>query len=371
MTLLAAATPRAVWYLTRGAGAVTLIGLTLTVLLGVIHVQRVRSTGFPRFALDALHRNVAIVTLGVLAVHVITAIIDTFAPITIVDAFVPFAGRYRPLWLGLGALALDILLAVAITSAVRRRLGYRAWRAVHWAAYACWPIALVHGLGTGSDVRAGWMAPLTLACVGAVAAAVAWRLLTGESATRSTRLAALGGLAVVLLAVFGWARQGPLAPGWSRRSGTPAQLLAFARTASVTRGTHATSGASVSRAPATIAAPFTAGLTGRVSERLAPGGGSASVDMPLVLTGRTTGRLHVVIVGQPVDGGVTLRSSSVSLGPASAPALYTGRVTALAGQRVQALVRARNGAAMRLDIALSLASHDARISGSVSAASAR
>ena len=70
----------------------------------------------------------------------------------LVDVVVPFVGAYRPFWLGLGALALDLLAALIVTSLLRARIGLRAWRAVHWVAYACWPVALVHGLGTGSDV---------------------------------------------------------------------------------------------------------------------------------------------------------------------------------------------------------------------------
>ena len=139
----------------------------------------------------------------------------------------PFAGVYRPLWLGLGALACDGLLAVIVTSLVRRRLGLRAWRAVHWVAYACWPVAAVHGLGTGSDAKASWMLALTAACAAAVLAAVAWRLLRTGPGHAGVRAGAVGAIAALGLAVAVWLPQGPLAPGWARRSGTPARLLGF------------------------------------------------------------------------------------------------------------------------------------------------
>ena len=108
--------------------------------------------------------------------------------------------RYRPLWLGLGAVAFDLLSALVVTSLLRARIGYRAWRAVHWLAYASWPFALVHGLGTGSDSRFGWLVLITIVCAGAVGAALAARLLRspgplplrGRSRSGGSRLRAAG-----------------------------------------------------------------------------------------------------------------------------------------------------------------------------------
>ena len=129
-------------------------------------VSRFSSPRWPRFVLDSLHRNVSLLAVAFLLVHILTAVLDSFAPISLTDAIVPFGGSYRPFWLGLGAVAFDLLLAVALTSIVRRRLGYGAWRATHWLAYACWPIALLHGLGTGSDVKSTWLLALNIALPG-------------------------------------------------------------------------------------------------------------------------------------------------------------------------------------------------------------
>src|SRR6185295_1982602 len=103
---------------------------------GIAEVRRVSLPGAPRFMVASLHRTTSLLVLALLAVHVSTAVLDSFAPIRVIDAVLPFAGRYRPLWLGLGALAFDLLLAVTVTSLLRRRLGLRAWRNVHWLAYA-------------------------------------------------------------------------------------------------------------------------------------------------------------------------------------------------------------------------------------------
>ena len=137
----------------------------------------------------------------------------------------PFGARYRPLWVGLGALASDLLVVLVATSLLRRRIGPRAWRAVHWAAYACWPVAVAHGLGTGSDVRSGWMLAVTLACVGVAAGAVCARCVLATAGSPCGR-AARAAVAAAVAALALWLPSGPLAAGWARRSGTPAALLA-------------------------------------------------------------------------------------------------------------------------------------------------
>jgi sulfoxide reductase heme-binding subunit YedZ len=226
VTVLGAVGPSAYWYLTRSTGAVSLVLLTLSVALGVAGVSRFSSPRWPRFVLDALHRNVSLLAIAFLLVHILTAVLDSFAPISLTDAIVPFGGSYRPFWLGLGAIAFDLLLAVALTSMVRRRLGYGAWRATHWLAYACWPIALLHGLGTGSDVKSTWLLALNIVCLGIVALTVGVRAITGWPAHARVRGAALGATAVFALFLVLWMPGGPLGHGWASRSGTPTSLLA-------------------------------------------------------------------------------------------------------------------------------------------------
>jgi predicted ferric reductase len=226
MTVLGTVGPSAYWYLTRSTGAVSLVLLTLSVALGVAGVSRFSSPRWPRFVLDSLHRNVSLLAIAFLLVHILTAVLDSFAPISLTDAIIPFGGSYRQFWLGLGAVAFDLLLAVALTSMVRRRLGYGAWRATHWLAYACWPIALLHGLGTGSDVKSTWLLALNIVCLGVVALAVGVRAITGWPAHARVRGAALGATAVFALFLVLWMPGGPLGHGWASRSGTPTSLLA-------------------------------------------------------------------------------------------------------------------------------------------------
>jgi methionine sulfoxide reductase heme-binding subunit len=222
----------ALWYTTRASGTVALVLLTLSIVLGVAQVGRLRSGRWPRFVIDGLHRHTALLAAVFLTLHIATAVLDTYAPITLTDVFIPFTSAYRPLWLGLGATALDLLLAVAITSLVRVRLGHRLWRAVHWLAYVVWPVAFAHGLGTGSDVRQSWMGIIAVICGAAVLVAVAIRIGLGWPAQRGLRITAAGLALAYVAAMVIWLPSGPLGANWAQRAGTPVQLLSPARAGS-------------------------------------------------------------------------------------------------------------------------------------------
>jgi methionine sulfoxide reductase heme-binding subunit len=223
---LAASGPSLDWYLTRSTGAVALLLLSVALALGVADVRRFSTPAWPRFVVDALHRNVSLLALVFLIVHILTAVLDSFTSISLVAAFVPFAGSYRPFWLGLGAVAFDLLLAVIFTSLLRGRVGPRAWRATHWLVYACWPVALLHTLGTGSDVKTTWLLALSVACLALVLGAVLVRVLDGFSRDSARgRSVAIGGAFAFALGLVLWLPSGPLGSEWARRSGTPSSLL--------------------------------------------------------------------------------------------------------------------------------------------------
>jgi methionine sulfoxide reductase heme-binding subunit len=166
------------WYVTRATGLVSLVLLTTSVLLGLLTAGRFSSGRWPRFLTQGMHRNVSLLVLVFLALHIGSTVLDSYTSISLAAAFVPFASSYKTLWLSLGAVALDLLVALVVTSVARGRLGYRTWRRVHWLAYACWPVAVAHGLGIGTDRSVTWVIALTLACVGCVGVAATWRVLT-------------------------------------------------------------------------------------------------------------------------------------------------------------------------------------------------
>ena len=169
------------WYATRATGLVTLLLLTASALLGILTAGRFASDSWPRFLSQGLHRNISLLVLAFLALHVGTTVADTYTSIPLAAAFVPLAASYKAPWLSLGAVACDLLLALIATSLVRGRLGYRGWRRVHWLAYACWPVAVAHGLGIGTDRSTTWVIALSAACVLAVLVTATWRAI---SATR-------------------------------------------------------------------------------------------------------------------------------------------------------------------------------------------
>jgi methionine sulfoxide reductase heme-binding subunit len=218
------ASSEAMWYLTRASGFVALILLTGSVVLGVLAMARFRTTAWPRFVTQAVHRNVSLLAVCFLGAHIATTIIDGFAPIGWLDAVVPFISAYRPIWLGLGAVAVDLMIAIVLTSLLRRRVGYRAWQVVHLTSWLAWPVAMLHSLGTGSDTQNGWGQLIYVVCAAAVLVACWCRLAIGWPANAGARV--LAGIAsiVVPILIIGWALSGPLQSGWAQRAGTPSSI---------------------------------------------------------------------------------------------------------------------------------------------------
>jgi len=213
------------WYTTRATGLVALVLLTAGMCAGLLTSIRYESSGWPRFVTLALHRNLSLVALAFTVLHVLTTVLDSFVSVPLIDAFIPFIGTYRPFWLGLGAVSFDLMLALIITSLLRARMSLRSWRLIHWSAYACWPVAVVHGLGTGTDTPVWWVLALTVLCILPVAVLTLWRLAL--SWRQRPGWAATGMAGVVLAVILGgvWLQSGPLAPHWSKRAGTPPPAL--------------------------------------------------------------------------------------------------------------------------------------------------
>jgi sulfoxide reductase heme-binding subunit YedZ len=161
------------WYLNRASGIVALVLMTAVLVLGVVVRRQGRVPGLPRFVLIGLHRNVSLLSALFLGVHVVTAVGDSYVDIGPAAAVVPFASTWRPAEVALGALAVDLLVLVVVTSLLRSRLPVRLWRYVHWTSYLLWPLAFLHAVSAGSDVRSGWALVVTLACAGIVGGTVA------------------------------------------------------------------------------------------------------------------------------------------------------------------------------------------------------
>jgi methionine sulfoxide reductase heme-binding subunit len=166
----------ALWYASRATGVVTLLLLTAVVLLGILVNRQGRLPGLPGFAVTGLHRNISLLAVAFLAIHVVTAIADPYVTIGLAAAVLPFVSAYKPFWLGLGAISLDLIAALILTSLVRARMSRRVWRGIHWLAYAAWPLAVLHTIGSSADARNGLVLGVLAGCVLATVAALAWRL---------------------------------------------------------------------------------------------------------------------------------------------------------------------------------------------------
>lgn len=217
----AASQPSWLWYATRGLGAATLVVLTCSVVLGIVTATRWIGESTPGFVVADVHRNLSLLALGLLFAHIVTTVLDPFAHISLRDVIVPFGAQYRPIWLGLGVAAAEVMVALAVTSMLRDRIGPRAWRFIHWGAYASWPLAVIHGVGTGSDSRSPWLIGVVVSCVAAVLLALVQRLREGGPSTVPIRVGATLAIGLFIGASTGWAFNGPFQADWSAKAGTP------------------------------------------------------------------------------------------------------------------------------------------------------
>ncbi len=165
------------WFASRATGAVSLALFTAVLVLGIVTAGRAELPALPRAGMQRLHRSLSLVSVVFLTVHIVTAIADGYVDLNYWDIVLPFGAGYDPFWIGLATVAVDLTIAIGVTSALRRRLPLRLWRWVHLSAYAMWPLALLHGWGVaGGDGHKLWMVALDIVCLSAVLAAVGYRL---------------------------------------------------------------------------------------------------------------------------------------------------------------------------------------------------
>ncbi len=169
----------ALWALGRGTGVVALALMTVSVVLGILTRSGRPAFGLPRFAVTLVHRNSALIGTVFVLIHVVSLLFDPYAQLKVVDFVVPFVGSYHPFWLGLGTVGADLLIAILVTALLRRWIGQRVFRVVHWATYVLWPIALLHSFGTGTDAGTGLFILFAAACTLTVVGSVIWRTSTG------------------------------------------------------------------------------------------------------------------------------------------------------------------------------------------------
>jgi sulfoxide reductase heme-binding subunit YedZ len=171
------------WYLTRSTGITGFVLLTVAMAFGVAATQRsLASPAWPRFATQDLHRNVSLLGLAFIAVHIVTTLVDGYVTISWWNVLVPYLSSYRRPWVALGTVSFDLLLLVIATSLARLRMRARTWRLVHWTVYLMWPLSWLHFVKTGTDAAHGrfgiWVAVVS---AGVVGMSVAVRVMTQDA----------------------------------------------------------------------------------------------------------------------------------------------------------------------------------------------
>jgi methionine sulfoxide reductase heme-binding subunit len=338
--------PSLLWYATRATGVTALVLLTITVALGIAGASRLESRHWPRVVTAGLHRNISLLVVAFVLVHVLTTVLDSFVSISITAAVIPFSSGYRTFWLGLGAIAFDLILALVITSLLRSRLSYRTWRAVHVLAYASWPVALWHGLGTGTDSKLPWLLALDAVCVLVVAGALLWRVQVMAPGTGRT-VAMLATIAVPVATIV-FVIVGPLRAGWAARAGTPAALLAGG------------SAATTAREPVTAATPpGWAAFTGQAEVTRSAGSDQEVIIVRARTAGPEARDLTVILRGTKDGTGIEMSAGSVRIIPAAGGPAWTGPVTALTGAQLAAALRGPAGASEHAQLQLTISGHNA------------
>ena len=353
--ILAVTESQALWYLTRGSGLVAIALLTLVVALGIAQVHGAAGPSRQRFVVTQIHRNASLLAVVFIGVHIATSILDGFAPITWLDAIIPFLSPYRPIWLGLGALAVDLVLALVITSLLRLRIGLASWRAIHWLAYVCWPISFLHGLGTGSDGRVGLVQIIDLLCLVVVVLAVGWRLTRNWRHETTIRMASAAVTVILVAGISIWAHDGPMQTGWARRAGTPAELLG-----------DGSAGAAAETSSFTL--PFSASVAGTLEQNTTAVGANATITLTGIISSGADGVFVITITGPVSSGrGVSMRSSTVTMGSVDFPREFTGTVTGLRGTELQLDVADATGAAFAARVSLDISAAGDSFTGTITA----
>jgi sulfoxide reductase heme-binding subunit YedZ len=162
------------WILARASGLTAYVLLTLSVVAGLVLKSRPFAQLKPAYVTET-HRTLALLSLGALGLHAVSLVLDETVRVSLAALVVPGLVDYRPVWTAAGVLAGDLVLLVIASFWVRRRIGMKNWRRLHWTTYAVFTLATVHGLFAGTDSRS--LVSLYVGAVLTVVFATAWRAL--------------------------------------------------------------------------------------------------------------------------------------------------------------------------------------------------
>ncbi len=334
--MLAVASISPLWYLSRGAGFVGLALLGIISVLGVMTASQLKlSDRSARFVTTEVHRNLSLLAVVVLVLHVGAAILDPFAHLKLADAFIPFTAAYRSLWVGLGAVAIDLGIAVLVTSLIRVKMSQKSWKLTHLAAYPIFFLSIVHGLGTGTDSRF-WLGKLFYVVVGLMFLLSAWlRILNSQrNIGRFKNYASISAVVAPVL-VVAFAFVGPLQITWSKRANAGLSGVFSNSAASISAVKIGSTVPTAKASSIDMPVNFTSSWSGQISESSQNNQGELALRLMGPLDSLKGYKLIVTLIGFPSEGGLSMSSSIVEVVSNSGQAVYNGTVTGLNGGSIQ------------------------------------
>ncbi len=164
------------WLLARASGLAAYALLTLSVLAGLVLKSRPTRKLRPASVMD-VHKTLALTGLGALVLHAVSLVLDTTVKVSLTALVVPGLVTYRPAAVAAGVVGSWLFVVVTASFWLRKRIGMRMWRRLHWFTYALFGLATIHGITAGTDASQPWARSLYLGALGSVVAATAWRAL--------------------------------------------------------------------------------------------------------------------------------------------------------------------------------------------------
>lgn len=340
------------WYISRSAGFVGLALLGVIGILGMITAGNFHFGRGSRFVAPEVHRSLSLLAIVILAIHVGAAVLDKYSRIGLKDVFIPFVSQYRPIWIGIGAIAVDLGIAVLVTSFLRIKMGYKSWKVVHWLTYPIFALSIVHGLGSGSDSPILLGKIVYLAVGGVLLAGILMRLSVAGSFSKARKTATLIAIIATTAVVVSWSIVGPFTPSWPVRAqgGLRQALLASDQVPVSTKNTQ------VASAPLTLPLGYSSQWEGKADESPANAQGQIAIRLLGVLSASKGSRLSVVLIGTPQDGGVLMASSVVEIASSTGAIAYKGSVSNLSGSTIVCNLTGANGSQVTLNISLNITS---------------
>jgi sulfoxide reductase heme-binding subunit YedZ len=179
------------WLLARASGLTAYVLLTLSVLAGLVLKSRPFGRALKQASVTDVHRFLALLGLGMLVLHAAALVLDRTVHMPLAALVVPFLSSYRPTAVAFGVLTAELMGLITLSFSLRKRIGVRNWRRLHWATYLVFLMGTIHGLTAGTDTARPWAFSLYLGAVGSVAFATAWRALRRPTRSRPTPATAL------------------------------------------------------------------------------------------------------------------------------------------------------------------------------------